>query len=151
MIQSAEEFVVLRESNDDRSVEDTATETVWFEIIDRFPEMRFWVAHNRTIPYRVMQRLIADPDPRVRTRVSMKRKLPVEFIPLLARDSNSGIRLGMVRRRDTPREVLEELTHDTWSEIARIARERLAVWPDPLPDERYQLQIDELRDDDDAW
>lgn len=54
MIESADEFVRLRTSADpaeyQRAARDDATERTWRDVIARFPEMRFWVAQNKTVP-----------------------------------------------------------------------------------------------------
>ncbi len=53
MIESPEEFVRLRTSKDPdqyrRAAHETAPPEVWLAIIEKFPEMRQWVAHNKTI------------------------------------------------------------------------------------------------------
>jgi Leucine rich repeat variant len=46
---------------------------VWYEVIDRFPDMRFWVAHNKTIPLEILERLRTDPDDKVQEMVRRKR------------------------------------------------------------------------------
>ena len=55
MIKSAGEFVKLRNSDVpeeyNRSATEEADELVWLEIIKKFPDMRSWVAHNKTIPW----------------------------------------------------------------------------------------------------
>lgn len=54
MIASAEEFVELRRSERQeeysRVAQDSAPREVWLEVIQRFPDMRFWVAQNKTVP-----------------------------------------------------------------------------------------------------
>ncbi len=77
MIGSAEEFVRLRTSDDpaeyNRAARDQATESTWRDVIERFPDMRFWVAHNKTVPLSVLEILRQDPDDRVRDMVTSKR------------------------------------------------------------------------------
>ena len=57
MINSAEEFVRLRTSEQkeeySKAVEDEAPISVWLDIVDRFPEMKEWVVHNRTVPLEI--------------------------------------------------------------------------------------------------
>ena len=54
MIGSAEEFVRLRSSSNlidyQRAAHDDAPDAVWLDVIQRFPDYRFWVAHNKTVP-----------------------------------------------------------------------------------------------------
>ena len=54
VITSAEEFVQLRTSrNPDeyhRAAHEEASVETWLDVIERFPDMRSWVAHNKTVP-----------------------------------------------------------------------------------------------------
>ncbi len=54
MINSADDFVRLRCSEDrneyERAAWDEAPLEVWLDVIERFPDMRFWVACNKTVP-----------------------------------------------------------------------------------------------------
>jgi hypothetical protein len=77
VIESAEEFVRLRLSDDPaeygRAAGDAASVETWLDVIDRFPDMRWWVAHNTTVPLDVLEVLRHDPDERVRWMVLQKR------------------------------------------------------------------------------
>lgn len=77
VIESAEEFVRLRTSDDpaeyNRAAQEQATESTWHDVIERFPDMRFWVAQNKTVPLSVLEILRQDPDDRVRHLVTSKR------------------------------------------------------------------------------
>lgn len=77
MIESADEFVRLRSSEDpaeyQRAAREEAAESTWLEVIDRFPDMRFWVAQNKTVPLSVLEILRHDADERVRSMVTSKR------------------------------------------------------------------------------
>ena len=83
MIASAEEFVELRRSERQeeylRAAWESAPREVWLEVIQRFPDMRFWVAQNKTMPVEVLAVLARDPDPRVRSIVAMKNRLTNEL------------------------------------------------------------------------
>src|SRR5437870_4898487 len=77
MIESPEEFRRLRESeNRDeylRAAHDEAPLEVWMEVVRRWPDMRFWVAQNKTVPLSVLEVLVNDPDEKVRDMVLRKR------------------------------------------------------------------------------
>jgi hypothetical protein len=77
MIESADEFVRPRTSADPAeyrsAAHDEAVERTWRDVIARFPEMRFWVAQNKTVPLSVLEDLRSDPDERVRSMVRAKR------------------------------------------------------------------------------
>lgn len=76
MIETAEEFVRLRLSTDPdeyhRAAHDEAPDAVWLEIVERFPDMRFWVAQNKTVPLSVLEQLRHDHDAQVRGMVRAK-------------------------------------------------------------------------------
>ena len=76
MIQSPEEFRRLRESENPeeyrRAAHDEAPVEVWLEVIRRWPDMRFWVAQNKTVPVSVLEVLANDPDEKVRDMVLRK-------------------------------------------------------------------------------
>ena len=61
IILSAQEFVDLRTSEDHaeqgRASSDPAPEFVWWEVSRWYPEMKFWVVHNKTVPVSVLQHL----------------------------------------------------------------------------------------------
>jgi hypothetical protein len=76
MIGSADEFVRLRSSeNPDeyhRAANEDASAETWLDVIDRHPDMRFWVAQNKTVPLDILELLRHDPDARLRSMVRAK-------------------------------------------------------------------------------
>ncbi|MBL9148356.1 MAG: HEAT repeat domain-containing protein [Phycisphaerae bacterium] len=131
MIESAEEFRRLRESDDPdeyrRAACDSAPPAVWRDVLARFPELREWVAHNRTVPHEVLTELASDPDPRVRWMVAAKRKLAAELQLRLAVDSDEGVRQRIAWNARATRAALERLAGDSWIVVAEHARARLAA------------------------
>ena len=108
MIQSAAEFIRLRCSSDPeeyrRAAHEDAPDHVWQEVIDRHPEMRFWVAHNKTVPLWALKKLARDRDPRVRGMVAMKRKLPIEILKTMTDDVSATVAWTarrQIERRDS--------------------------------------------------
>ena len=67
----------LRTSEDpveyNRAGHDEATENTWLDVIERFPDMRFWVAQNKTVPMTVLEILRLNADERVQRMVTSKR------------------------------------------------------------------------------
>jgi hypothetical protein len=128
MIGSAEEFVRLRSSSNlidyQRAAHDDAADAVWLDVIQRFPDYRFWVAHNKTVPVSILQVLAEDSDERVRGMVARKRKLPSELAAVLARDSSEIVRAATARHRNTPPEVLSALAGDPSPIVRKIAEQR---------------------------
>jgi len=131
MITDAEEFLRLRSStNPDeyrRAAHEHAPETVWHDIITRYPEMRSWVAHNKTVPIAILDILSTDTDPHVRTVVAMKRKLPEPLQLRLAHDSDSGVRYQLACNAKVTRNTLHILVDDEELFIREKAQQRLTI------------------------
>ncbi len=130
MITSASEFRRLRTSllpeDYNRAAVESAPLPVWETLVSDYPEMRFWVAHNRTVPLSILQRLANDPDPRVRYRVASKRQLDAATLRSLATDADDSVRMAVAVNRRTPDSVLDLLTSDPWPDVADRARQRLS-------------------------
>ena len=131
MIGSADEFQRLRTSDDPdqqrRATHDEAPLSVWRDVVARFPELRFWVAQNKTVPGEVLAELAADPDARVRSMVAAKRKLAPALQLQLAADPDEGVRQRIAWNSRATRAALELLVRDPWPLVAERARARLAA------------------------
>jgi len=129
LITSAEEFVRLRTSDlpEEYSLaaEDEAPTTVWFEVISRFPEMREWVVHNKTVPVEILEVLARDDSASVRATVADKRKLSPELFDLLARDNDELVRNRIAYNKKAPVYVLEHLSLDASPLVRTAAMKRL--------------------------
>jgi hypothetical protein len=127
VIHSAEEFVALRTSGDPqeykRAAHEAAVDDVWFDVIDRFPDMRLWVARNKTASAAVLERLAGDPDPRVRFEVAMANRVDVDLLRSLATDPDESVRARVAHHKRTPVEVLAVLRQDV-SWVVRDAAAR---------------------------
>lgn len=129
MIETAHEFVRLRNSSDPQEyrraiVEEVPTQ-VWMEIIDQYPAERVAVVQNKTVPLAVLGKLTDDPDARVRYLVAMKRKLSPDILECLAHDAGESIRMRVAQHRNTSRETLEFLRSDPWGEVRAVVDDRL--------------------------
>lgn len=126
MISSADEFVRLRRSNDpteySRATHEEAPEHVWLAVIENFPDLREWVAHNKTVPMSVLDVLAQDPNAGVRCAVATKRKLSAELQRKLATDVDSSVRARVAYNPKCEFELLELLAQDSDS-IVRDAAE----------------------------
>jgi hypothetical protein len=116
MILNANEFLDLRTSllQEDylRAATDSATAGVWLEVIRRFPEMKVWVARNKTIPKDILELLSLDCDQDVRLAVAMKNKLSRELLIQLGKDPEAAVRQRIALNKNAPIELLEELARD---------------------------------------
>lgn len=110
MIQTAADFVQLRTSDDPadqaRASHDEAAEEVWLNIIDSHPDMRRWVAHNKTVSGTVLTLLARDADPTVRWEVAGKRRASADLLRVLALDEEDTVRVRVARN---PHACIEEL------------------------------------------
>jgi hypothetical protein len=138
VIRSAEEFVALRESEDPceygRAARDDASIEVWKEVILSYPEMRKWVAYNKTVPIGILEILANDSDPEVRRFVAAKRKLTIELFEYLSNDEDESVRLRVARNPKVPKHLLYKLADDDsmfvreairecWNDIVRVRGE----------------------------
>jgi hypothetical protein len=133
MIQSPEQFVQLRTSEKEaeyrRAAHESAPLEVWQSLIDDYPNMRVWVAQNKTVPLEILAQLATDDDPHVRSMVAMKRKLSPDLQQLLAADPDDAVRNLLVSNAKVLREVLVMLSRGVdW--VADNAREKLRSRPD---------------------
>jgi hypothetical protein len=130
MIESADEFRRLRASEDPaeygRAAHDEASVEVWRDVVARFPDLRQWVAHNKTVPVEILDLLSTDPDSQVRATVAMKRKLPTHIQERLATDSEERVRQRLAFNAKAARSVLEHLACDPSPPVAERARARLS-------------------------
>ena len=129
-IATAKEFVALRASEDlteqRRASHEEAEDGVWEEVIASYPDMRFWVAQNKTVPLEILRILAKDDDPRVRDMVARKRKLSAELLETLANDSSDSVRMAVVRHPRASEVLLRRLLEDPWAEVRKVALSRLA-------------------------
>jgi hypothetical protein len=128
MIGSADEFVRLRTSDEPdeyrRAAMDEAPESVWLEVVQAYPEMRRWVAHNKTVPMSVLD-LLADQDEDVRIAVAQKGKLTADLFSQLSRDPSPNVRQRIASNAKTPTAVRERLASDADKSVATEASTRL--------------------------
>ncbi len=130
MIKSAEEFVRLRMSEIpeeyNRAALEEAESDVWKQVISDYPDMRKWVAHNKSIPDEIIRVLVFDKDWSVRHTLARKRKTPLDVLEILAKDVDEVVRHSVAAHARTSPEILKTMLNDKWSVVADIAKERLA-------------------------
>jgi hypothetical protein len=128
-IESVDESTRLRLSDDPaeyhRAAHEDAPLAVWNEIVEARPDLRTWVAHNKTVPMEVLERLARDAAPEVRCAVASKRKLSSELFETLAQDVDASVRHLIACNAKTPRVLLDQLAADPESFVAETARTRL--------------------------
>src|SRR5262245_53734832 len=116
MIETADEFCRLRTSQNpeeyNRAGWEEAPLQVWHEVIEKFPDMRHWVAYNKTGPMEILAILAGDSDGRVRHMVASKRKLSGALQLKLSTDPDRSVRQALVANRKVTREALQVLVND---------------------------------------
>lgn len=128
-IESAEHFVQLRQSDDPAEYRiatwGEASEPTWFDVIERYPAMRRWVAQNKTLPEPVRIELARDTDVRVRYAIATTPGLEISVLAILVNDMDASIRRAIVTHEALPIEALEELIQDSDPDVAADAAEQL--------------------------
>lgn len=104
MLRDAEEFVRLRTSDDPgdyhRAAHEEASLDTWLDVVARYPEMRLWVAQNKTVPNEILVHLTSDKDPQVRSMVARKRKLEPSTLEELANDPDDSVRMSVAQTQE---------------------------------------------------
>ncbi|MFJ4346150.1 hypothetical protein [Pseudomonas sp. NPDC089401] len=129
MIESAEEFVRLRSSENkdeyDRSAFEEASLETWNKVIDEYPDYACWVAFNKSVPLEILERLSDSADDRTRTFVATKRKLSKELFDKMSRDKSSVVRGRIAVNKKTPMIILQRLLSDPSESVVEAARYNL--------------------------
>jgi hypothetical protein len=129
VIDSAEEFIRLRTSEliseYQRAAHDAASDEVWLEVIERFPDFAPWVAHNKTISMPIIHKLFELQHEDVMLILAMKRRTPHELLVKLSKHPNDSVRLGVAHNKKAPHEALEILKEDHWERVREVALERI--------------------------
>lgn len=130
MIETAAEFIRLVGSDEGgerkRSAVEEAPPAVWRALIEGYPDMRFWVAHNRTVPDDILRILAADSEWRVRHRVASRRSCPSDILELLSSDTNDSIASLVAGHPNTPSVALRRLAMYPWDQVAEKALRQLS-------------------------
>lgn len=113
MIRSAAEFARLRTSNDlaeqRRASVEPASDETWNVVIAEYPEMRKWVAHNKSVPLTILATLARDRDPEVRWTVAMRRKLTRDLFSDLAADPDPTVRRRVMLNPKCPNDIRQAI------------------------------------------
>ena len=117
MITSASEFYRLRESDNPeeyyRAAHEEAAIEVWMQIIQARPDMRLWVAHNKTVPISILEILARDEDANVRDMVARKHKITEAIALTLADDPDETVRAALAHNVKLPESARVKLQGDS--------------------------------------
>jgi len=128
MISTAAEFCRLRESENPeeylRAANEEAPIEVWREVVASRPDMRSWVAHNKTVPVEILEELSSDLDVDVRCVIARKRKISEAIALRLAKDPDENVRAALVFNQKLPASALTVLRSDTSEFVQKTIREK---------------------------
>ena len=128
MITSAEEFIKLRTSEIPeeyhRSAHEGAADEVWLTLINDYPDMLKWVAHNKTISDEIIRELFKTNDLEVKYVLAQKRKTPQDVLAQLCKDLDEGIRLRVALHPKLSDELYSVLENDEWEQVRDAIKER---------------------------
>ena len=123
MIESAEEFVRLRTSSIPeeykRAGHEEAFHEIWLEVIEKYPEMRVWVARNRTISIELQTILAQDRDWLVREAIASKYPIARSLYEMLCNDVDDGVRSTSAYNKKTPLDILKKMMDEDSDEYVR--------------------------------
>jgi hypothetical protein len=129
MIRSVAEFVALRNSEDlaeqTRATTEDADDRVWLFVIEHHPELRKWVAQNKTVSLSIIRLLIEDSDPVTRSWVARKRKLDRAMFVALSTDADERVRHALATNAKLPPDLLRLLSQDPVELVSTEAQQRL--------------------------
>lgn len=129
VIRSAAEFIRLRTSDDlaeqARATNEAADDQVWLAVIEQHPELRKWVAQNKTVPMSIVRLLLTDDDSVTRSWVARKRKLDRAAFVALSTDVDERVRHALVTNVKLPPDLLRLLSKDPIELVAAEAQQRL--------------------------
>ena len=136
MIESAEEFTRLRESEIPeeyvRSAEDELPLEIGMELVKNFPEMKQWVVINKTVPIEILELLADDEDENVRFEVASKRKLTRDLFLKLSKDPDATVRGRIVFNAKTPIDILRGMYPDSWDHLNEPLRKRIKAYEEKM-------------------
>lgn len=135
MIESAEEFKRLRESDIPeeylRAAHEQASVDVWLDVLNKYPELAFWVAQNKTVPLEILFPLSTHQDARVRDMVARKRTIPESLMLELAKDADFSVRHTLANNGKVTPAVLKILSKDPWEVVGERAKAKLLALTKP--------------------
>ncbi|MED1724465.1 hypothetical protein [Brevibacillus parabrevis] len=130
MLTSAAQFVRLRTSDDRndylRAAWDEAPLEVWLDVLNHYPDMAFWVAHNKSVPLPILEMLAKHPEERVRSMVASKNKLSPELQIQLAQDHECSVRRSIAYNKKAVLAALQLLAEEADEELKQHVRTRIA-------------------------
>ena len=131
MINTAEEFVNLRQSQGSREQEqaslDFADINVWLSVIEKYPDFKIWVVHNKTIQIEILEILASDNDPKIRSEVARKRKINDIIYERLSIDLDEEVRYALMYNTKLTKLQIERIKVEDSQWLKEKLVERLEI------------------------
>jgi hypothetical protein len=86
----------LRSIKYNRAAHDSADISTWIEVIEKHPDFKRWVIHNKTVPIEILELLTFDNDANVRSEVARRRTINDKIFATLARDKDENVRYALM-------------------------------------------------------
>lgn len=129
MITTAEEFIKLRSSERPeeyaRAAQEEASSQTWEEIIEKYPDYKKWVIHNKTVPIEILEKLAKDSNPSIRAEVARKRKINDVIFQILAADKNENVRYALACNSKLTVDKLQQIKKDGSEWFTNAVAERI--------------------------
>ncbi|WP_175746628.1 hypothetical protein [Burkholderia pyrrocinia] len=130
MIHDADEFKRYSQSDDDEEfsrIYDSAEDVIWLDILEKYPDLSFYVVQNHTISERILDQLSLSEDRGVRWEVATKRRISRIIFERLSRDADAGVRQRIACNPKVPDDILIFLSVDLDELVSEFAKERLGL------------------------
>ncbi len=129
MIKTADEFIKLRQSDikeeQERATHEQADLSVWREVVEKFPDFKTWVIHNKTIQTEILELLAKDKDPNVRSDVARKRKISDTIFNMLSVDLDVNVRHALISNTKITLDKLKLIKVDDSTWLKNAVEEKL--------------------------
>jgi hypothetical protein len=129
MIKNVEEFLKLTQSSikeeQDRAIHDSTDLQTWIDVISKYPHLKEWVIHNKTIQIEILEVLAQDTDPDIRGQVARKRKINEFIFKILSIDPDENVRYSLISNTKLSLEKLKEIKVDDSPWLTKALKEKL--------------------------
>jgi hypothetical protein len=129
MIDSVEAFERLASGNAAELIQlsalPAASPQVWWDVLERRPDLALWVAANHTLPGEVANHLAQHDSVQVRASLATGPCLTDAALLRLAHDKDEVVRLRVACNAKTSRDVLTALVADPCTVVSIHAQARL--------------------------
>jgi hypothetical protein len=65
-------------------------------VIEKYPNYKEWVIHNKTVPLEILELLTSDENSTIRSAVARKRKINEKIFETLSRDKDENVRYALM-------------------------------------------------------